>query len=47
MPAPDPQGVISLLQTVAGWDGFKVAGVTTEDAPLPDALGDPSPRLKI
>ena len=47
MPAPDPQGVISLLQTVGGWEGFEVAGVTTEDAPLPDALGDPAPRLVI
>ena len=47
MSAADPHSVIRLRETVGGWDGFEVAAVATEDAPQPDVLGDPAPRLVI
>lgn len=47
MSTADLHGVIRLLETVGGWDGFEVADVATEDAPQPDVLGDPAPRLVI
>lgn len=47
MPTPDPQGLIDVLQQVGGWDGFEVAGVTTDETPLPDVHGVQAPRLVI
>ncbi len=47
MPAPDARGLIGLLEQVGGWEGFKVAGVTTDETPAPDVLGVPTPRLVI
>lgn len=31
MPAPVPGGLIGLLQTVGGWSGLEVGGVTEEE----------------
>ena len=47
MPAPDASGLIGLLQQVGGWEGFEVAGVTTDATPAPDVHGVPAPRLII
>lgn len=47
MPAPDASGLIGLLQQVGVWEGFEVAGVTTEESPAPDVHGLPAPRLVI
>jgi transposase len=37
----------ALLNRIGGWEGFEVAGVTTEDELQPDALGLPAKRLVI
>lgn len=47
MPAADASGLIGLLQQVGGWEGFEVAGVTTDATPAPDVHGVPAPRLLI
>ena len=47
MPTPEPQGLIGLLLQVGGWERFEVAGVTTDETPLPDVHGVPAPRLVI
>ena len=47
MPAPHASGLIGLLQQVGAWEGFEVAGVTTEATPAPDVHGVPAPRLVI
>ena len=47
MSEPLSGDLITLLQTVGGWDGFEVDGVTTEDSLAPDAVGLPAPRLII
>lgn len=36
-----------LLNDLGGWEGFEVAAVHREEAPRPDVLGDPAPRLII
>jgi transposase len=47
MSAPDASGLIGVLQEVGGWEGFEVAGVTTDETPVPDVHGVPAPRLLI
>ena len=37
----------TLLNRIGGWDGFVIAGITTEDELQPDALGLPAKRLVI
>lgn len=37
----------TLLERIGGWDGFEVAGVTTEEELQPDVLGVPAKRLVI
>jgi transposase len=38
---------LEFLDRIGGWEGFEVVGVRTEEAPGPDALGLPAPRLVI
>lgn len=36
-----------LLDRVGGWEGFEIAGITTEESLEPDVLGELAPRLII
>jgi transposase len=38
---------LAFVQSVGGWDGFEIAGWTTEDELEPDAFGLPAKRLVI